>query len=156
MLSLELIRNDPEMVRRAMESRGASAPIDELLELDQQRRSAIAEADQLRARRNAVSRELGQAKERPAELIEEMRKLQGKKTIELCKRYLDEDKPELGISQIGEPSYYRRRTSKDSNLNMDKSLAEQFDLLRTVDNKRYPAYFKFRGHTYSLEIKKIN
>ena len=73
MLSLELIRNDPEMVRRAMESRGASAPIDELLELDQQRRSAIAEADQLRARRNAVSRELGQAKERPAELIEEMR-----------------------------------------------------------------------------------
>ncbi|HIO64945.1 MAG TPA: serine--tRNA ligase, partial [Dehalococcoidia bacterium] len=73
MLSLELIRNDPDMVRRAMESRGASAPIDELLELDQQRRSAIAEADQLRARRNVVSRELGQAKERPAELIEEMR-----------------------------------------------------------------------------------
>ena len=73
MISLELIRNEPDMVRRAVESRGANPPIDEILELDQKRRSAIAEADQLRARRNVVSRELGQAKERPQELIEEMR-----------------------------------------------------------------------------------
>jgi seryl-tRNA synthetase len=56
-----------------MESRGKDAPIGEVLELDQQRRSAIAEADELRARRNVVSRELGRAKERPPELIEEMR-----------------------------------------------------------------------------------
>ena len=73
MISLELIRNEPDMVRRAIESRGKTAPVDEILELDQLRRSAIYEADQLRARRNEVSRELGRAKERPPELIEEMR-----------------------------------------------------------------------------------
>lgn len=73
MLSMELIRAEPDMVRRAIESRGQSAPVDEILELDQQRRTAIADADQLRARRNRVSRELGKAKERSPELIEEMR-----------------------------------------------------------------------------------
>ena len=63
----------PELVRDAMGRRGEEVPIDRVLELDAQRRSAIAEADGLRARRNEVSRKLGKMKERPPELIEEMR-----------------------------------------------------------------------------------
>ena len=73
MISIELIRTQPELVRDAMRKRGEDAPFDRVLELDTRRRSLIAEADGLRARRNEVSRELGQMKERPPELIEEMR-----------------------------------------------------------------------------------
>ena len=73
MISIELIRNQPDLVREAMRSRGEEAPIDRILERDTGRRSAIAEADSLRARRNEVSKRLGQTKERPPELIVEMR-----------------------------------------------------------------------------------
>ena len=83
MISLELIRADPDRVRRAMETRGEQVPVDRILELDAQRRSAIVKADNLRARRNAVSKQLGQSKERPPELIEEMREVGGQiKVIE--------------------------------------------------------------------------
>ena len=56
-----------------MRRRGADIPIDSILEMDSKRRTIIVEADDLRAKRNSVSRELGQTKEKPSELIEEMR-----------------------------------------------------------------------------------
>lgn len=59
--------------------------------------------------------------------------------------------------QIGDPgSYLRRRTPMDSRLDPTRSILEQFDLLRTVDNKRYPAFFEYRGHRYILKIEKTD
>ena len=62
MLSIELIRQNPDLVRQALESRGEVDPLAELLDFDAQRRQAIAEGDELRAHRNQVSRSLGQAR----------------------------------------------------------------------------------------------
>ena len=73
MISIELIRRDPDLVREAMRKRAADVAIDEILSLDEERRSLIVRADALRARRNEVSREMGRSKDRPQELIEEMR-----------------------------------------------------------------------------------
>ena len=73
MISIEFIRSQPDVVREALRKRGEEAPIDALLQIDSRRRSSIAESDGLRARRNEVSRELGRTKERPPELIDEMR-----------------------------------------------------------------------------------
>ena len=73
MISIELIRSQPSAVREGLRKRGEEAPVDEILEVDARRRSSIAESDRLRARRNEVSRELGRTKERPPELIDEMR-----------------------------------------------------------------------------------
>ena len=73
MISIELIRRDSNLVRQAMRKRAADVPIGEILSLDEERRSLIVQADALRARRNEVSREMGRSKERPQELIEEMR-----------------------------------------------------------------------------------
>jgi methionyl-tRNA formyltransferase len=53
-----------------------------------------------------------------------------------------------------EPTYYPHRRPEDSKLDLDKSLAEQFDLLRVADPERYPAYLEFRGHTYLLRMEK--
>ena len=59
------------------------------------------------------------------------------------------------VPQSGEPGpYLRRRTPADSELDPHKSIADQFDLLRVVDNERYPAYFFYRGHRYSLRIER--
>lgn len=58
--------------------------------------------------------------------------------------------------QIGDPGLYmRKRSSSDSELDISKSIIEQFNLLRTVDNERYPAYFDYRGHRYKIKIEKF-
>ena len=63
MLSLEQIRNDTDAVRAALMRRAEDEDcLDEILAMDTQRRSAITDGDELRARRNAVSREIGQAR----------------------------------------------------------------------------------------------
>ena len=61
-------------------------------------------------------------------------------------------KPQKQIDKKG--NYYRRRVPEDSKLNPDKSISEQFDLLRVVDNERYPAYFYCRGKRYYINIYK--
>lgn len=61
MLSIELIRRSPDLVRQALASRGeALSPIDQVLSLDQERRRLITERDTLRSRQNDLSRSLGQ------------------------------------------------------------------------------------------------
>ncbi len=91
MISIELLRRDPDIVREAMRRRGQDAPIDQVLELDARRRACIAEADNLRARRNEVSKQIGQMRTRPPELIEEMRQVGARiKALEDETKELDE------------------------------------------------------------------
>lgn len=54
------------------------------------------------------------------------------------------------------PTYYRRRTPEDSEVDPDKSISSQFDLIRVCDPARFPAFFKLHGHTYKLTVEKIN
>lgn len=50
-------------------------------------------------------------------------------------------------------TYWPRRTAKDSRLNTEKSITEQFDLLRICDPDRYPAYFEMHGRKYKLRLE---
>ena len=79
MLSIELIRREPAAVRQALEARGETDPLSHLLQLDTQWRQASTRGDELRAERNRVSRELGQARasgqEPSQEIIHEMRQV---------------------------------------------------------------------------------
>ena len=60
--------------------------------------------------------------------------------------------------QSGSSSFYRRRTKKDSEINIKKSIVSQFNLFRSVDNINFPAFFKYKGYNYILKIykKKFN
>ncbi|TMB99443.1 MAG: serine--tRNA ligase [Chloroflexi bacterium] len=60
MLSIQLIRENPDAVRRALERRHTEAPLDRALGLDALWRSVVAEVEGLRAERNAISKEVGQ------------------------------------------------------------------------------------------------
>lgn len=89
------------------------------------------------------------------ELVDELRYKQGQMTIDLCRRFLSEKQPVSGTEQIGAVGFYPRRTPVDSALDPQISIAKQFDLLRTVDNNRYPAFFDLNGHRYKLQITKF-
>ena len=75
MLSIELMREDPEYVRQTILRRGEDAPIHEVTDLDRRRRQTIQKGDALRARRNEASKSIASMAERPEGLIEELRKL---------------------------------------------------------------------------------
>jgi seryl-tRNA synthetase len=67
MLDINLIREQPDLVRKALSDRQDNpSPVDQILELDRQRRLTIQESESLKAERNAVSKEIGKAKD-PAE-----------------------------------------------------------------------------------------
>ena len=87
MLSLEQIRSDTDAVRAALIRRAEDEDcLDEILTLDAQRRSAITDGDELRARRNSVSREIGQARSQGGQpdesIVAEMRDV-GRRISEL-------------------------------------------------------------------------
>jgi len=77
MLDLKFIRENPDLVREALVKLNTTAPIDEILSLDEQRRGLLSEVEALKARRNAVSKEIGKMKDgdRRQALIEEMREV---------------------------------------------------------------------------------
>ena len=88
------------------------------------------------------------------ELVDEWRLLKADTTIAMCLEWFDyySDVIPNVRSQQGRTSYYRRRRPVDSQLNPKLSLAQQFNLLRVVDNQRYPASFELNGHRYELKI----
>ena len=88
------------------------------------------------------------------ELMEEWRVLQAQATLALCLAWFDRYQEVVNAAQPqhGEASHYRRRRPADSQLDPERALAEQFNLLRVVDNHRYPAFFHWRGRSYVLEV----
>ena len=80
MLSIEQIRSETDFVQAALIRRAEDDDcLDEILAMDARRRVAITEGDELRARRNQVSREIGQSRSQggaPSEsVIAEMREV---------------------------------------------------------------------------------
>lgn len=67
------------------------------------------------------------------------------------------------ISQINpskqsaiEPSYWPKRMPKDSEIDVYKSIDEQFDLIRVCDPERFPAFFYKNGKKFKLTIETID
>jgi seryl-tRNA synthetase len=81
MLDIRLIRTDPGTVREGLARRGIATggdSVDRILELDETRREAIGEANDLKAKRNEVSRVIGELKragEDASEMVAQMREV---------------------------------------------------------------------------------
>jgi len=76
MLDLRFIRENPELVRQALLNRHDSAPLEEILKLDAQRRQKIGELDNLRQERKTVAKDRGQAAAKGRELRAKVRNLE--------------------------------------------------------------------------------
>jgi seryl-tRNA synthetase len=93
MLPLELIRKDPDRVRRAAELKGEAAPIDEILRLDEMWRGNLHSAETTKAEQNRLSKEFAQNRD-PA-LQDRLREMAERSKAELAeaeavKRRLDD------------------------------------------------------------------
>ena len=93
MLPLELIRRDPDRVRRAAELKREPAPIDEILELDREWRAHLHTAEEIKAEQNRLSKDF--AKSRDEALKTRLREMADHAKAELAdaealKRRLDD------------------------------------------------------------------
>ena len=109
MLDINVVREQPEIVRDALVKRNmATEVVDQVQELDARRRSLLTDVEALKAQRNTVSKEIGKmrdAAERQAK-IDEMR-LVGDRIAALDEqvRVVEEDLQKLvsGIPNIPDP-----------------------------------------------------
>ena len=120
MLDIKFIRENTELVKENIRKKYQDSKlplVDEVIELDTKRRTAIAEADQLRSNRNALSKQIGmlmgQAKKDPskleeAEAVKQQVKEQADRLAELEKQETELEaelhKRMLLIPQIIDPS----------------------------------------------------
>src|SRR5579859_934057 len=81
MLPLELIRRDPDRVRRAAQLKGEGAPVDEILALDREWRTHLHGAEEMKAEQNRLSTEF--AKTRDEALQERLREMADRAKAEL-------------------------------------------------------------------------
>jgi seryl-tRNA synthetase len=88
MLDARFVRDKIDVVKKALEHRNSTLPLDEFLQFEDQRRTILREAEELRNKRNVVSEEIGRLRSRKqdaSKLIEEM------KDVSDRIRELDED-----------------------------------------------------------------
>lgn len=84
MLDLKYIRENPQVVKDAVEVKGENCDIDAILSLDEKRRELISEKESLEAKKNRVSKEISIAKKQGQDvssLIADMRLVGEKITI---------------------------------------------------------------------------
>ena len=60
-----------------------------------------------------------------------------------------------GCSQIGTPTFNRRRSPEDSRVPIDRPLRELFFALRALDNERYPGFFTVAGEKFHIRISPV-
>jgi seryl-tRNA synthetase len=78
MLDIKLIRTNPDQARAGLAKRGVEELVDDLLHLDQERRDRLTTVENLKNKRNVVSKEVGRlkaAKSDATELINEMKQV---------------------------------------------------------------------------------
>ncbi|MGA3260286.1 MAG: serine--tRNA ligase, partial [Bryobacteraceae bacterium] len=79
MLDLAYVRNNLEAVAARLATRGASAGLEQFRELDQKRRAAITEEEQLRAQNKAQSERIGQMRREGADATAEQEAVRASK-----------------------------------------------------------------------------
>lgn len=53
-------------------------------------------------------------------------------------------------------TYWPKRTPEDSEINIQKSISEQFDLIRVCDPNRFPAFFYKDGRKFILKVEVVD
>ena len=90
------------------------------------------------------------------ELLTDLKHAQGENSLKLCHEFV-RAYPGIIAQACPQPAadrnFYRKRVPADSILDPEKTISAQFNLLRVVDNERYPAFFELRGRKYKLKIE---
>ena len=88
------------------------------------------------------------------ELYDEIREKQAIASFEIIKEFLKKYPFLKPKKQVGEESIYLKRTKNDSELNIQKSIEENFNLLRIGNNEEWPSFFYYKGVKFLIKIYK--
>ncbi len=120
MLDLKLIRSDPERVKQALARRGAAEEVDSLLALDARRRELLPEIEGAQAERKTLSKQIGEAKQRGEDAVEQMQAVQRLKErmeagkAELEKVEADLDRVAAALPNLPDPDAPDGMTEEDA------------------------------------------
>jgi methionyl-tRNA formyltransferase len=88
------------------------------------------------------------------ELYDEIRNKQSSNTFYLISRFLKKYPKNYKIKQKGKSNFLKKRHPHDSELNINKSIKDNFNLLRISNNKSWPAFFIYKGQKFVINIFK--
>lgn len=88
------------------------------------------------------------------ELLQELRETMARKIIEMSVDYVSEFYNIVSIEQSGEETFFPRRRAKDDEIDVNKTISEQFNHFRIADNEKYPLFFYYRGEKFYIKIEK--
>jgi len=138
MLDMDFIRRNPEAVKQAVRNKRATADVDALLKLDEQRRVLVHESEELRSKKNELSKTISRMKksgEDASALIAETRRIGS--TIKDYETKLAELEPRLAEVYMAVPNL----PAKDVPVGVDENDNEQVKAWgerRTFDFKLKP------------------
>ena len=178
MIDINLIRENPKLVKESQKNRGMNEKdVDKLLDLDKEWRELKQEVDNLRSRRNKISEEINKAKKsgkNAHNLIEEAREIPGKlenkeklmKEIEEKRNYLWREIPNIHDKSIpiGDASknkvikIYGKPTKFKFKVKDHADLLESLDLLDTEKASEVAGsrFYYLKGDLVKLNYALIN
>jgi methionyl-tRNA formyltransferase len=88
------------------------------------------------------------------ELYDQIRSKQALASFKLIRKFLKNFPKIKTYKQKGSSSFNKRRGPEDSELNINKTIKSQFNLLRICDYDNYPAFFRYKKNIYFIKIFK--
>ena len=88
------------------------------------------------------------------ELYQELREKQAEATYSIIIKFLKIYPNIKPKKQIGCETFYPRRKNSDGELDISKTLEENFNLLRIGNNESWPSFFFYKGVKYIIKIIK--
>ena len=88
----------------------------------------------------------------PTDLYDQIRKKQAAATIRIIKKFLKKYPKIKAKKQKGKGTFLKKRKKSDSKLDINKSIKEQFNLLRICNNNKWPGYFIYKKKKYIIKI----
>ena len=151
MLSIDIIRNNPKEVEQGLARKGEKLLINEIIKLDESYRSDLAQANEMRAKRNVSSDKIAQAKklgENVDKAINAMRKLSQKiKVLEEKTQSSKNDLEQLllGLPNIPHESVPEGKDEKNNQLVREwgETLDRDFNIMAHLELGKALSLFDF-------------
>lgn len=89
------------------------------------------------------------------ELHDELREILANKIINMSFKFIHDYDKLKPIEQVGEESFYPKRTRKDDEIDPDKSIRELFNNFRIANNKQFPLFFEIDKQIYTIKVEKL-
>ena len=98
--------------------------------------------------------EVGTLNIKKTDLYDDIKIKQYKITMLLIKRLLDKYPHIKSKKQVGKITWYKKLSSKDDELDINKSLSSQFNKIRSTDYNNHQNYFYLNNQKFFLRITK--